>query len=376
MTSRMIRRFATMMIGVGSIMAGIGALAQTVPETVFVTTNAADRNEVVAFERGNDGSFYEEGRFQTGGRGSGGTIDPLQSQGVLTLNHDHTLLFVANSGSGTVSVFRVSQGSLSLIDQVPSGGSEPVSVAELNNTVYVLDGAAAGAVSVFKVGLDGHLLQVPNSTLYLSGSGVGGSSISIRPDGKVLAVTERAANNIDTFQIKADGTLAPIVVNASKAPGVFSATFAPDGNLIVSETGPAGTTNESAISSYSILSNGSLSAVTQSIPTFGTANCWDAVTPNGNFVYASNATSGTLAGFAIGKGGALTPIGGTIVATNPEGSANLDITVSSDGKYLFTLNSGAGTIGVFAILNDGTLSSEGTISGITAASGFQGIAAL
>ena len=112
------------------------------------------------------------------------------------------------------------------------------------------------------------------------------------------------------------------------------------------------------------------------MPTLGAANCWDVVTPNGKWVYASNSASGTVSGFAVGAGGTLTPIADTVVGTNPEGSLNLDLAVSGDGKYLFTLNSGTGAIGVFAIQSDGTLNNVGDVQGLPKAAGFNGIAAL
>jgi 6-phosphogluconolactonase len=367
---------------VGIILAGLLATAalsvkaQTAGDTVFVMTNAASRNEVIAYQQSPAGNFYEANRYATGGRGSGGITDPLQSQGSLTLSGDRKLLFAANAGSGTVSVFRVERSSLFLVDRVASGGSEPLAVAQVQNLVYVLNAAGSGSIVAFRLGFDDHLQQIINSTTYLTAANSGGSSLSISPNGAFLAVTERLPNNIDTFRINPDGTLSHIVVNKSTAPGVFDAAFAPDGNLIVSETGPAGSQDESAISSYSILSKGTLSAVSQSVPTLGTANCWNAIAPNGKWVYVSNAASSTISGFAIGQGGVLTPIEGTVVGTNPQGSTNLDIAVSGDSKYVFTLNSGNGTISVFAIENDGALSSVEEIDGLPKSAGFNGIAAL
>jgi 6-phosphogluconolactonase (cycloisomerase 2 family) len=71
----------------------------------------------------------------------------------------------------------------------------------------------------------------------------------------------------------------------------------------------------------------------------------------------------------------LTPLGGTVVGTNPSGSTNLDIAVSADGKFLYTLNSGTGTIGIFGIQPDGTLNKVGEAEGLAQATGFNGIAA-
>jgi len=74
---------------------------------VFVMTNNVDKNEVITYRRSSDGTLQEGAKFATGGRGSGGNNDPLESQGSLTLSQDHSLLFAVNAGSGSVSVFRV-----------------------------------------------------------------------------------------------------------------------------------------------------------------------------------------------------------------------------------------------------------------------------
>jgi len=371
--SRTTRILTAVAITVGALAPAIQLSAQrTQPETVFAMTNDANRNEVIAFEQAPSGQFYETNRFATGGRGSGGTVDPLSSQGSLTLSPDHSTLYAANAGSGTVSVFHVFRSSLTLVDRIDAGGSQPVAIAQWNNVVYVLSSGGSGSIVAFRYGWDGRLQEIPNSTVYLSNSRVSGASITVSPDGKYLVATEVVAGNIDIFPIKSDGTLGKAAFVPSPGPGVFSAQFAPEDALIVSETGGS---NGSAISSYAV-STGALTAITQSLPTLGAANCWSAITPNGKFVYASNAGTSTISGFAIGANGALTAIGSTIVATNPAGATNLDLTISSDGKYLFSLNTGSGTVGVFAIQQDGTLVSAGDIAGLPQAAGLQGIAAL
>src|ERR1700685_4344684 len=74
---------------------------------VFVMTNNADANQVVAFQRDPNGTLEDPRSYGTDGRGSGGTVDPLASQGSLTLSADGAWLFAANAGSGSVWVFRV-----------------------------------------------------------------------------------------------------------------------------------------------------------------------------------------------------------------------------------------------------------------------------
>jgi 6-phosphogluconolactonase len=71
----------------------------------------------------------------------------------------------------------------------------------------------------------------------------------------------------------------------------------------------------------------------------------------------------------------LTPVGATVVGTNPAGSTNLDIAVSADGKFLYTLNSGTGTIGIFALQPDGSLTNLGEVGSFPSTAGFNGIVA-
>lgn len=111
------------------------------------------------------------------------------------------------------------------------------------------------------------------------------------------------------------------------------------------------------------------------MPTLGAANCWNAVTPNGHFVYVSNAGTSSISGFAISANGSLTPLPGTVVGSNPSGSTNLDIAVSTDGSYLYSLNAASGSIGIFKIEHDGSLTNFGTLDGLPAGAGLNGIAA-
>jgi 6-phosphogluconolactonase len=341
---------------------------------VFVMTNSADRNEIISFRRAADGSLQQFRKFATAGRGTGGNTDPLESQGSLTLSDDHSWLFAVNGGSGEISVFSVQGPRLVLTDKEASGGSEPNAIAQRGSLVYVLNVGGSSDVVGFRF-FQGHLQRIPSSIRFLTTNNSEAASITFSPDGQFLAVTERATNNIDVFRVEADGTLSPIVVNAGGAPGVFAAKFAPNGALVDSETGPAGGSNASTISSYAVGTNGTLTPISLGVPTLGNANCWNAITPNGKFGYTSNAGSATISGFAIGANGSLAPVGATVVGTNPTGSTNLDIAITADGKFLYTLNSGAGTIGVFAIQPDGTLNNLTEVGGLPKTAGFNGIAA-
>ncbi len=338
-------------------------------KAVFVMTNAAERNEILSYQRQKDGTLKPQRAFRTGGRGSGGTTDPLGSQGSLTLSQDHSVLLAVNAGSGEISSFLVNGPDLRLVDVKPSGGSAPVAVAEWGNVVYVLNFAGNSNVVGFRLD-DGCLRPIAKSIRYLTSANSGASSLAFSPDGRFLVVTEKLTDNIDVFPVEADGTLGAMVVTKDALAGLFSVTFAPDGALLSLEAG-AGT-----LSSYLVETAGTLTSLSAGTPTLGAASCWEAVTPDGRFAYTSNAGSANISGFSITGAGVLTALPGTIVASNPAGSTNLDIAISSDGKFLYSLNSGSGAVGMFAINANGTLKSLGALGGLPLSVGFNGIAAL
>ena len=344
------------------------AAAEENAGAVFVMTNAARGNHIESYARHEDGSLQWVASFSTGGNGSGGTIDPLHSQGSLTLSDDRHLLFAVNAGSGTVSSFAVDGTALTLIDTVGSGGSAPSAVAQIGKLVYVLNSGGNGNVSGFRVTPNGHLHFIEESTRNLSGLSTSPTSLAFSPNGQFLVVTENATNNVDVFRVRPNGTLSDVVANTTPGAAPFAAGFAPNGALIV-----AGTSN--TIASFSIQGNQTIQTITHALPTDGMATCWSVITPNGRVAYAVNAGTSNIAGFDIATTGALSPIGATIVGSNPSGSTNLDTAISADGKFVYTLNAATGSIGIFSAQSDGTLLSDGQVGGLPASAGLNGIAA-
>ena len=167
-----------------------------------------------------------------------------------------------------------------------------------------------------------------------------------------------------------DGTLGTVVTTKDPSPGLFELLVAPDGAAITLEAGNASATP------FEIGVAGALTSLSAPVATMGAASCWSAVTPDGKFFYTANAGSGTISGFALTGGGVMSALPGTVVATLPTGSTDLDLAVSGDSKYLYSVNTGTGTIGMFAIQSDGALKLIGTLPAFTAKTGFNGIAAL
>ena len=333
---------------------------------VFMMTNAASGNQIQSYVRNEDGSLHAAGTFLTGGNGSGGTVDPLHSQGSLMLSADYRWLFAVNAGSGTVSSFAVDGAGLTLVDTKPSNGSSPSALAQSGDLLYVLNSGGNGNVSGFHVA-GGHLQAISGSTANLSGTATSPTSVVFSPNGRFLIVTESATNNIDVFRVRENGTLSGIVVNASAGATPFAAVFAPNGALIVGNA-------SNTLSSYRLDWNQKLDVISDAVPTLGAATCWDVVV-RGRFVYTDNAGSSNVSGFAIGRDGSLSAVDGTIVGVNPSGSTNLDIAASANGRFVYTLNAGTGAIGIFSAENDGGLQRLGEVDGLPASAGINGIAA-
>ena len=238
-----------------------------------------------------------------------------------------------------------------------------------------LDRGGSSSVVGFWVSNDGKLRSIPHSLRFLSTNTSGAASLAFSPNGQFLLVTERETNSIDVFRVHENGTLSPFVNNPSAGPGVFAVAFAPNGAALAVETGPTGGQNASAISSYSVNSDGTLTTISASVPTLGAATCWNAVTPNGKWVYTSNAGTSNVSGFTVGANASLTALAGTIVGTNPAGATNLDIAITADGQFLYTLDAEVGMISIFGIQSDGTLTNLGTVDGLPPNVGFNGISA-
>ncbi len=107
-------------------------------------------------------------------------------------------------------------------------------------------------------------------------------------------MTEKVTNNIDAFSVNSDGTLSQPKVTPDPVRGLFDVVFSPNGVALIVQTGPAGSSNASSISSYIVEEGGTLSPVTGSVPTLGSFACWVALTPNGQFAYVSNILSSTI----------------------------------------------------------------------------------
>ena len=334
---------------------------------VYTETNSAVANAVVMFDRAADGKLTPVSSFYTGGTGTGSA---LNTQGEVILSADNKLLFAVNAGSNDISIFTVQPNGLTLVDKIGSGGVEPVSLTKHDNLVYVLNRKGVSNISGFKVTAGGAISTIPNSTQPLTVALPDAAQVGFSPNGKLLIVTEKATNVIDTFVVQKSGrTIGPIAhVSAGQTPFGFS--FGPKGELIVSEAF-GGADNASALSLYVPYSNATLDLITASSPTHQTAACWSVTTLDGKYTYTSNTRSGTISGYYIGKTGTLTLLNANgITGGDPDANVTkpTDLALTPESRFLYVIRTGTGAVEGWRVEADGSLTETGIVTILPAGS--------
>lgn len=354
-------------------------------DAVYLMTNQAN-NSVMAFDREPDGTLTFVGSFLTGGagnplpvpNGSDPPIDPLASQGSLVLSDDGHFLFAVNAGNSTLSVFVVKRDGLTLRDNRIAGALRPISLTVHEDLLYVLTdgggvvGRAAPSIVGFRIGRFGFLSRLQDSIRILArGVMTDPAQIAFNPAGNLLFVTDKLNNQIFAFPVQENGLTLPPVISPSNGQTPFGFGFDGRGHLFVSEAA-GGAPGASTVSSYELMTGGSLGSISAAIPDSQTAACWIALTPDKRFAYVSNAGSGQVSSYRILDDGQLELMEST-ASRSDDTSGPIDLAISRDGKRLYVHQAGKQTIAVFKIEVEGNLNRRHSITGLPF--GAQGIAA-
>jgi DNA-binding beta-propeller fold protein YncE len=337
---------------------------------LFVQTNNPAGNQIVVYERADDGTLTLVETVDTGGAGgrnetpTGPGPDPLTSQGSLIYDTHHHVLIAVNAGSNTVSVLGLVDDRLRLRQVLPSEGTFPVSVTIHDDLLYVLNAHDAGAITGYRI-TDGQFHPIEDSTRSLELTPVTGpgqadhtpAQIRFTPDGHHLVITTKANGSlIDVFTMAADGQPSnTFTANAAGTPMPFGFTFDDHGHLVVTDA----TIN--TLTSYTIHPDGTVKQLA-SQPDGQQAMCWVAHTA-GNF-YVADAGSNTLTGYHIDSAG--TP---TVFTQTPTRLTPIDLVGTHDGEFLYVEVGTAGGVDGFRIKSDGTLAKIVTLTGLNGAEG-------
>lgn len=319
---------------------------------VYTMTNAPDDNRIVVFNRDEHGLLTKAGTVSTGGRGSGGGLDPLASQGSLVLADAGKWLLAVNAGSNDISVFRITEDGIELKDRTGSGGSFPVSVAVSDNTVYVLNNGMPANITGFKLNHRGQLTPLPDSTRALGDGSFG--QVAFDAQRKALVITDKANNRLLVYRIHAHGVPATTPVALPSAGNIpFGVAFDKQNHLLVVEAG------SNAVSSYDFMRDGTLKAITASAANGQSATCWIAVNQRGDIITTNPGTHSLSTFHVDAQTGTVTLRNGTAGI----GDRPLDIDISRDGRFVYAVDPTNSGVAMFRIERDGSLIGMGSVDG-------------
>ena len=271
---------------------------------MYIQTNAAAGNSIIAYDRAADGTLTLDETVATGGLGNAPT--GLGSQGAVAITGDgFRALLAVNAGSDDVSLLDISAAGLSVAD-VESVGDRPVSVTVHGSIVYVLNQGS----DIFNQGLriaGENLVPIPHSVRVNSREPVWpprrwrlaltvGSS----------AVTEKATQTIDTYVVGPNGRATGPDVQASSGATPFGfSSSVPTGGPVHRLRGPC----ERSV----LLRRGRrwspVGRTRSSVTNDQVAACWLVVSSDGRFAYTANAGSANVSEYTISSGGALDLVG-------------------------------------------------------------------
>jgi 6-phosphogluconolactonase len=385
---------------------------------VFVNANDPKANSVIALTHQADGTLKEYGRYPTGGTGSGTAEDDAgglvlgDSQGESSpvhLTEATDLLYVANSGSDTITVFKVLPDKLQKVTEVSTGGIKPVSITVSKGLLYVLNSGETDdraiinnmplenctsgqlpSVTGFRVSKDGHLSQLAGSTKLLTGGADSGcSQASFTPDGRNLIVTERIAGKKDAaglakgafnvFPVRPDGLLGDDVMSEPAGNGPFGFTFMKDGTLLATEQFGALDTAGHVVS-YSVNEDSTITANQSPVANGRSDTCWIVLTNDQKMAFSTSALgNGAVSSYAVSKTGTLSVLSQVASATDGRtdaakvdhtGITPIDLALSRDSQYLYAVGAIQGVVYTFKVVPNGTLAYVGT-SQIANVTGFE-----
>lgn len=289
------------------------------------------------------------------------TTNKLRS---LALSPDERFLYGASSdpGSSTVDVFSIDPltGALTKFDSVTVGAfAVSVAIEPTGRFLYV-SVSSNDTIRVFEIDpLDGTLAVPADPLVATIHTGARPAAISIDAAGSRMFVTELNGWELATYAIDYDtGGLERLGANRTREQPQLLAVFESD-TLTTPRTTFAYVGNEGS-SDVSIFSaaptTGELTLVEAGLPVGGEPGTL-ARHPDGRWLYAADATNGTVRGYSVDPlSGDLSPIGMPVGAGIQPAAAEVD----PSGRYLYVASRGSHNVTAMSIdAANGTLTHVG-----------------
>ena len=166
-------------------------------------------------------------------------------------------------------------------DKEVSRGDEANAVAQHGNLVYVLNVGGNSNVVGFRLNAGGTTSENHQNrrqhAVALDTKGVDIVRCPFSDQQEVAIRTEGHQFDPFSHHQQFEGCFSSY---PESRPGCILRIVDPPRCALVSETGPAGGNDTSAISSYSVAPNGTLVPISTGVLTLGNANCWNAVSSN------------------------------------------------------------------------------------------------
>lgn len=286
-------------------------------------------------------------------------LSGISNPSFLTPSSDGNKVYAVGEDEGVSSTanalaFNREKGTLSVINSQPTFGAAPCNITLSPKEDYVLTANYMGGnITVFPVGSRGELLE--GDTLNFTGHGPDAERqnqphlhcVTFTPDNRLLLANDLGTDRIHVFPVnvqKGEGLLnraAAYDVQLSPGTGPRHTCFAPDGKHAYLITELSG---EVIVLSYDEMELDTIQTI--KADTLGAQGSADIhISPDGNFVYASNRLKGDgIAIFSVNsEDGTLEKAGYQLTGVHPRNFA-----ITPNGKFLLVACRDTNEIQVFA----------------------------
>lgn len=305
--------------------------------------------------------------------------------------------YVTGQGTNEVFGFRMhSNGSLTPLGTPNfTTGSRPASLAvHPPGDFFYIANSAGNNITLLDINTGNGNLSVPptNSALppltppNIFDAGTTPVALAVAPNAPRLYVANRDSGDISAFLIDpTNGNLGlvkgspfkvlpppPLPTPAPTPHNPESLTITPKGDFLYTANPTQGT-----IAGFAVGSDGGLTPVPGSPFAVGTAGatpclsgaspCFIVVHPNGNFLYAADPVHNAVLGFSIQSNGAISAIAGSPF---PAGAGVVALSMAPQGSFLYAANHGDNTVSAYVV--DGSSGKLTPVTGSPFATGGNG----